>query len=152
MAVVLKPVTSDNFVQCIKLKVAPEQENFVASNLYSIAQSKVEPECVPLAIYHHDTLVGFAMYALDQDEGKYWIFRLMIDAAHQGKGYGRAAMEALIDRMRHVSGCDESAISYELTNDAARRLYASVGFAETGEVIDGETVARLKLQWEDMLA
>jgi diamine N-acetyltransferase len=83
------------------------------------------------------------MYGLYRDEGKYWILRVMVDRRFQGKGYGHAAMELLLDRLRAISGCDEVAISYEPENDVARRLYASFGFRETGEVVEGETVARL---------
>ncbi len=67
----------------------------------------------------------------------------MVDRRYQGKGYGRAAMRLLLDRLRTIPGCDEVAISYEPENDVARRLYASCGFRETGEIIEGETVARL---------
>lgn len=143
MAAELKPITRDNFRECIKLNVAPEQAHFVASNVYSLAQAKVEPECVPLAIYDGATMVGFLMYALDPNENNYWIYRLMIDARYQGRGYGRAAMQAAIDVIRRQPACDQIAISYEPQNEAARSLYKSLGFNETGEVIDGETVARL---------
>jgi diamine N-acetyltransferase len=77
-----------------------------------------------------------------RDEGKYWIMRVMVDQRFQGKGYGRAAMELLLDRLRATPDCDEVAISYEPENAVARRLYASVGFHETGEVVEGEAVAR----------
>jgi diamine N-acetyltransferase len=52
-------------------------------------------------------------------------------------------MRLLLDRLRVIPGCDEVIISYEPENDVARRLYASFGFRETGEVVEGETVARL---------
>lgn len=144
MSITLEPITRDNYRACVQLRVAPDQEHFVASNAFSLVQAAYEPECVPLAIYDGETMVGFAMYALDPDEGSYWIYRLMIDVGHQGKGYGRAAMMALIERMRQLPDCDQLAISYEPHNDVARRLYAGLGFVETGEIIDGETVARLR--------
>jgi diamine N-acetyltransferase len=37
-------------------------------------------------------------------------------------------------------------ISYEPENEGARKLYASLGFMEPGEMIDGETLAVLKLR------
>ena len=146
MTITLQPITRENYRACAWLEVAPEQERFVASNAYSLAQACYELECTPLVIYAGDTMVGFAMYALDPDDHKYWIYRLMIDAAHQGKGYGRAAMKLLIEDIRRLPGCDEIGISYVPENSGAKHLYASLGFVESGEVIENETVARLR--WE----
>ncbi len=144
MNVTLHKIDRHNFRPCLKLKVAEGQEHFVAPNLYSIAQAYAEPECVPLAVYDGDTMVGFAMYALEAEENKWWIFRLMIDAAQQGKGYGHAAMVELMRLIGEQPGGNEIAISYEPENEVARKLYASLGFVETGEVVQGETVARYK--------
>lgn len=101
---------------------------------------------MPLAIYAGEAMVGFAMYALDADDGHYWIYRLMIDAGQQGKGYGRAAMRLLLDRLRAIPDCDDVTISYEPENQVARKLYAGLGFRETGEMISGEVVARLRFE------
>ncbi len=143
MTMTLREITRENWEQCVRLNVAPEQEPFVASNAVSLAQSKYEPEWIPLALYDDDEMVGFVMYGIYAGEGKHWILRAMVDHRRQGKGYGRAAMRLLLDRLRAIPRCDEVAISYEPENDVARRLYASFGFRETGEVIAGETVARL---------
>ncbi len=142
MNVTLHKIDRHNFRQCINLKVAEGEEHFVASNVYSIAQAYAEPECVPLAVYDGEAMVGFAMYTQDIDEQKWWIYRLMVDAAQQGKGYGRAAMVELLRLIGQLSGGNEIAISYEPENEVARKLYASLGFVETGELVQGETVAR----------
>src|SRR6266496_4306391 len=102
MTVTLREITRDNWRECIQVQVATSQTRFVASNLYSLAQSKYEPECVPLAVYDDEQMVGFVMYR-PEDHGlaKIWfIDRLMIGEGHQKKGYGRAAMTLLIDRLR----------------------------------------------------
>nr|WP_309472962.1 GNAT family N-acetyltransferase [Cytobacillus firmus] len=44
-------------------------------------------------------LVGFTMYCMDYDEKEYWIYRLIIDVIHQLKGYGKAVMVKLIERI-----------------------------------------------------
>jgi diamine N-acetyltransferase len=142
MTMTLREITRENWEQCVRLSVLPEQERFVASNAVSLAQSKYEPEWIPLAVYD-DEMVGFVMYGVYPDEGKHWIMRLMVDRRFQGKGYGRAAMQLLLDRLRAIPGCDEVAIGYEPENAVARRLYANFGFRETGEVFEGETIARL---------
>lgn len=148
MSVTLRPITKENYRQTIELKVAPGQEEFVASNVYSLAQAKVYPDFAPLAIYADDTLVGFLMVGPD-DEYHYpahWIHRLMIDARHQRRGYGRAAMQILLEQFRGEGRLREILISYEPHNEVARRLYASLGFVETGEIYEGEAVARLKFE------
>jgi diamine N-acetyltransferase len=58
----LKDIDADNFWEVIKLSVAEHQKGFVATNTLSIAQSKVQLECIPLAVYEDETLVGFVMY------------------------------------------------------------------------------------------
>ena len=85
MSVELRPVTKVNFGSIIDLEVSQDQVNFVASNLYSIAESKLYPECIPLAIYANETPVGFLMYAFDNKDDSYWICRLMIDRYFKAK-------------------------------------------------------------------
>jgi diamine N-acetyltransferase len=117
----------------------------VASNLYSLAECHVEPTFTPLAIYAGDELVGFATTGYDDEAGRWWICRFMIDARRQGRGYGTAALRELIDLMRERHGCDAIYLGYEPDNAVAQRLYARAGFAPTGEINDGEIVARLDL-------
>ena len=145
MTITLREITRENWLQCARLKVLPGQEHFVASNGVSMAQSKYEPEHIPLAVYDDEEMVGFVMYGTDPTDGKVWIARVMVDARQQRKGYGRAAMQVLLDRIRAIPGCDAVFISYEAENEVARRLYASLGFRETGEINEEETVARLLL-------
>ncbi len=145
MAVTLRDITADNWRACVRLSVAPEQEHFVASNAYSLAQSKYEPELIPLGIYDDETMVGFIMYRpMDFGVGKVWaVYRLMVAHEHQGKGYGRAGMNLLLNRLKTVPDYAGVLISFVPDNDAARQLYASLGFLDTGEMDDGEIVYRL---------
>jgi len=137
---VLRPIDGRNWREAIKLDVAPDQRVFVASNVYSIAESKFEPEAVPMGIYAGDTMVGFLMFGVSGDE--MWVWRLMIDHRHQRRGYGRAAMSALVDDL-HAMGHQEIFVSYEPENAVAAQLYASLGFEDTGRIEDGEIVVRL---------
>jgi diamine N-acetyltransferase len=143
MPVTLRAITRDNWRDVVRLKTTEVQKDFVAANVYSIAQSKVQPECVPLAIYAEETVVGFAMYALDQDDGNYWIYRLMIDAHHQSQGHGRAALRALVALLCELPDCDRIMISVVPENEVAFDLYRSEGFVETGQIIDDEAVLAL---------
>jgi diamine N-acetyltransferase len=143
--ITLRSVTRQNFRDVVRLKVAPEQEHFVAPNLYSLAEAYVEPTWAPLAVYAGDELVGFAMYGHDGEGDRWWIIRFMIGPAHQGQGYGKAALRLLINRMIERHRCGEIYLGYEPGNLVAERLYAREGFVPTGEVEDGEIVARLDL-------
>ena len=75
-----------------------------------------------------------------------YIQRLMVDEKFQGKGFGRFAMQKLIEIFRADNRIQEVGISYEPENKGARKLYASLGFVETGRTIEGETEAVLKLR------
>lgn len=139
----LKEVDRHNFFDVIDLKVAEEQKSFVATNLFSLAQAKAFPECNCLAIYHEEKLVGFTMYCMDFDDKEYWIYRLMIDAKYQSQGYGKAAMEKLIELIKEDKDHQVIYLSFEPENDRAKEMYEKLGFEADGRVIDGEIVYRL---------
>ena len=128
-----------NYLSVLDLSVSAEQRDFVATNQYSLAQAYVQPECVPLALY--------AEYSLDADDHQYWIYRLMIDQRYQGVGYGREAMELLINRIRGLSDEEHACIfiSFEPENSTAKALYESLGFVPDGRVLYGEVVYVLNL-------
>lgn len=122
------------------LRVAPHQQDFVASNTASLQQADEQAFCTPLGIHADGELVGFAMYALDPDDGNYWLYRLMIDARFQGRGYGTAALQAIIVLMRALPDCSSIVLGVEPVNVRAARLYRQAGFRERGDEIGGETV------------
>lgn len=137
----LREINAGNFDDVIELTVFDEQKDFVASNMYSLAESKVKPECVPLAIYSDDDLVGFVMYNTDAyDNHEYWIWRLMIDRKHQKKGYGKAAMQLVLAKMMSDDDRSKIYISFEPENTGAKALYEQLGFSPDGRVIEGEIV------------
>ena len=143
----LQEITEETWEQCVKLKVRSDQEHFIASNVFSLAQSKYVPGLLPLAVYDDQTMVGFVMYNEQPFEpGKYFIYRVMIGAAFQGKGYGRATMHALTERVKALPNCQEIVLSYEPENTVAERLYESLGFRKTGEIFEGEVVSSLKVR------
>ncbi|MCU0500138.1 MAG: GNAT family N-acetyltransferase [Anaerolineae bacterium] len=147
MTITLQPITKDNWEIAIRLKVSDDQKHFVASNLYSIAEASFYPTAITNGIYEDDTMIGFTLYGYNDeaDQQGYWIVRLMIDQAHQGKGYGRAAMRLIIDALHQKPDCEQIFISFEPENDVARKLYASLGFVDDGRMIEGEVVYRLDL-------
>jgi diamine N-acetyltransferase len=142
----LRKITMENFRECINLSVAEHQKGFVASNMYSLAEAKADGVSNPLAIYTGEEMVGFIMYCFDPKAGTGYIDRLMVAADHQGRGYGRAAMVEVIDRLQHTPGCCRIRTSFEPTNIVAESLYESLGFRKTGEIDEGEVVTILEVK------
>ena len=141
MNITLREIGHANFHEVISLKV----EKYCASNLYSLAQAKIYPDSIPLAIYNDDVMVGFVMYGIEpQDNNEYWIDRFMIDEKHQRNGYGEKALQILINTLKQDKSHDKIKISTEHENIVARKLYAKLGFYETGELHDGEALMILK--------
>lgn len=138
--VTLRDITRENYLACLDLRVREDQRAFVASNAFSLAQSKYEPECIPLAVYAGEIMVGFTMYCVDTDVNTYYIYRLMIDEKHQGKGYGLKAMSILLDMIKKDPCYHRIYIDCRPENTAAQRLYAKLGFQRTDEWKDGDSV------------
>jgi diamine N-acetyltransferase len=87
---------------------------------------------VPLAVYADETPVGLALYNTAPAHDRFFVMRLMVDQGQQGKGYGRAALTQLLALFRAYPQAKEVAISYNVGNEPARRLYLACGFAELG--------------------
>ena len=94
----------------LDLAVEPEQEPYVATNARSIAEAHFEPKAWFRAVYADDDPVGFVMAFRDSPK-EFWVWRFMIDAGHQGKGYGRRALELLVEEARQ-DGVREVKLSY----------------------------------------
>lgn len=88
----LLEVDAANWEERVDLELEDEQEDYVASNAHSLAESKFNTYAVPLAIYAGKKVDGFLMYEILHEEGEPGtnsIYRFMIDRRWQGKGYGR---------------------------------------------------------------
>lgn len=138
-----KPITSENFWESVSLEVLESQKEFVTTNAVSIAQSKVQPECLPLAIYHEALMVGFLMYCIDEDDGEYWIYRMMIDQKYQGKGYGKKALEMLVDLIKEDTSHHKIYLGVHKESLAAK-LYEKTGFNFDGQVFGSEHIMVLE--------
>jgi len=139
----LRQVDSQNWRACADLDVALVQRDFVSPVARYLCLCHYGGVWQPLAVYAGNEVVGFAMWAVDPGDQSGWIGGLVIDQARQRKGYGRATVEALTRRLLETRGCSSCALSYSPGNAAARALYASMGFVETGEREGDELVARL---------
>ncbi|MFM9436725.1 diamine N-acetyltransferase [Janthinobacterium sp. CG_23.3] len=150
--VALRDVTGDNFAAVINLQLPEDQQDMLASNAYSIAESKFDPYARPRAIYNGTELVGFLMYwSMDDDEAgadkranEYSICRFMVDHRHQGKGIGRRALQLALEEIRQNQALERIYICYHPSNPIAKDFYASFGFVETGMDEDHEMIAEIR--------
>ncbi|MGZ3716224.1 MAG: GNAT family N-acetyltransferase, partial [Ktedonobacterales bacterium] len=67
-------------------------------------------------------------------------------ARQQGKGYGRRAVEQLIDYVKTHPGAMELLVSYVPGEGSPRDFYRKLGFQDTGRVEDDEIVLCLPLE------
>ena len=147
MNITLRPIDDGNREAVLALDVREDQP-FVAPNDVSLRQyAETEAEAPgvarPFAIYADETLVGFCMFIFDpedeDEEDRYFIWRFMIDRRYQGKGYGQAALDAIIQYFKD-NGADRLYLSTEPENERGLHVYHKAGFKETGVISDGEAV------------
>lgn len=152
--ITFRDVTPENFEAVIALQMKEEQAGFMENNLYSLAEAKVFTHLEPRGIYYKEELIGFLLYyfqpagsllpsgpgegehAQAQSESDYvYLKRIMLGAAHQGKGLGRAAMEAALTFFKEeyppISFVE---LMHYADNSAGASLYTSLGYEATGEI------------------
>ena len=143
-----RAITEDNFDAIIRMK-RPDDEHFVASNAYSLAQAwlyRDNGDVYPFAIYDDDQPVGFMMLDEDLDERCLIIWRIMFPEENRFKGYGTAAIRRIIDLARESGKYDFLLISYDPENKVAEHVYKKLGFRPTGVIEHGEIELRLDLK------
>lgn len=150
IGVSLREIGQENWQAVVDLELDEGQRGFLEPNAVSLAESRFHPWMLPLAIYNDDEVVGFVMFSQwpDPREGNYWVHRFMIDRRYQGKGYGTAAMQALLHLFTaRYTACRTLWIGYEPDNTVAQRFYARLGFVEQGEAPwGGDLCAKIELR------
>jgi histidinol dehydrogenase len=131
-------VDAGNVDALLKLEVSPGQRPLVASVAQSLAQAAYSPAGRPLGLYDGDTPVGFLLlYDARQDPDRpaeqLYVWRLLIDATHQRRGYGRLALEWVVAETRRL-GLGSVGLSHTTWEGHAGPFYERMGFAYTGEV------------------
>jgi diamine N-acetyltransferase len=144
--VTLREITRETLLDVLRLKVAPEQEKFVATNAVSIAQAHYYQEVAWYrAVYAGDTPVGFVMVEQDESQPRYMLWRFMIDARYQKGGIGRRALDLVYDHVRTRPGGTVLYTSCVPGDGGPGPFYEKIGFTYTGEEEDGELVMRREL-------
>ncbi len=124
----------------IPLKVAEGQKTYVASSAVMLARAYAyrDSRSKAFVIFADDTPVGMVMYYDCEPLGAYDFSQLFIDERYQGKGYGRAAAQLVLDDMKKDGKYKKVCLCYVEGNEAAKRLYESFGFCEVDR--DGDEI------------
>ena len=129
----LEPVTIDNLDEVLSLTVHDSQKGFVSTTAESLAQAYVYKDTAfPFAVYDGREVVGFIMMGYYEAKHYYTLWKLLIDRNHQHKGYGRKALELGIAFLKDRFHATEIYTGGSPGNLAAKSLYHSVGFQDTG--------------------
>jgi diamine N-acetyltransferase len=147
----LHPLTDSNRQAIEALRVSPGQEGFVSTVAQSLAEAAEHPGAQALywAVYDDDTPVGFVMIADEVASPEYvphYLWKLLIDERHQGRGFGRATLDLIVEYFRGRPRVEALITSAGQGDGSPIGFYERYGFERTGEVSDGEVVLRLGLR------
>lgn len=140
-----REVTAETVRLICRLDVSEAQKHFVAPNAVSIAQAYFEPKAWFRAIYADETPVGFMMLYDDPDETNYFLWRYMVDEHYQKMGFGKRAMDLLMEYVRSRPGAHELRLSCHPGEDGPEPFYRRYGFALTGKMLENEAEMRIDL-------
>ena len=139
----LRKITGKTVRAICSLSVSDNQKSFVAPNAVSIAQAYFCKNAWFRAIYAGETPVGFVMLHENPKNGKYYLWRFMIDAKYQGRGYGRKALDLVIKRVRKKPKAKALTLSVVRAECGAEVFYKMFGFDFTGKIEYGEHEMKL---------
>ncbi|MEU9995694.1 GNAT family N-acetyltransferase [Streptomyces sp. NPDC050848] len=150
----LEKITPDNVEAALALRVHPHQEKNVAPVAHSLAEAYAFGEIAwPRLILDGDEPVGFVMAFLDiqwaperdPDDHRSGLWRLNIAAGHQGKGYGRFAVEAVREEIRRRGHSGQMYVTWEPGENGPEGFYLGLGFRTTGETSGDQAVGVLDI-------
>ena len=141
----LEPITEDNWREA--LSVSEEQKRYVADSMVLLARAYAyrDNRSCACMICRDETPVGMALYYGCPERNAYIFSQLFIDSRYQRHGYGRAAAELILERMRTQRTFPKVALCYVAGNVEAKSLYTGLGFSHTGEIDEDEIVMELNL-------
>ncbi len=152
--ITLREITKDTVRAICSLSVAESQRTFVATNSESLAQALFHPEAWYRAIYADETPVGFVMIEdhtqIDPDtENPICLWRFMLDHRYQGLGFGKRALELIVEHVRDRTKLDVFLTSCVPGDEGPRNFYMKFGFVPTGDILEDEIILSLDLSPEE---
>ncbi|WP_144550959.1 GNAT family N-acetyltransferase [Bacillus mycoides] len=130
-------VTANNWRSVAALNITKEQQQFIESNAFSLAESLYEENGTSVGLYDEEILIGYAMYGwYSAKDNSVWLDRFMIDYHFQGNGYAKRFLHLLIQYLQQKFQCKKIYLSLHPENKLAMKLYESFGFRLTGDIDD----------------
>lgn len=149
----LREITDGNRDAVLALRTAPAQRQFVGTVRGALEEASEYSQASPWfrAIYARDEPVGFLMLSWNvtpqppEINGPWFLWKLLIDERHQGKGYGSATVRTVAELVRG-EGATELLTSYVEGEGEPWPFYQRLGFVPTGaRDPEGEVILRLTL-------
>jgi diamine N-acetyltransferase len=149
----LREITDANRVEVELLGTTSDQGSYVAGVAESLLEAVAIPAARPWhrAVYAGHEPVGFVMISdgipdgYPQYLGPYYLWRLLIDARRQGRGFGTAALDLVVEYVRTRPNAHALLTSVVPGPASPIGFYLQYGFSRTGEMFDGEDVLELPL-------
>jgi diamine N-acetyltransferase len=152
--VALREITDANRSAVEALRVTDIQARYVGGVADSLLEAAETSDACPWfrAVYADDEPVGFVMLSdgitvvNPEYLGPYYLWRLLIDQHHQGRGYGTAALRLAVEHVRTRADARVLLTSTVQGPASPVGFYLRQGFRLTGEVHDDELVLELDLK------
>jgi len=142
--ITLRPLTDDNRAALVALRIEPSQERFVNNVSEALLEADEEPggRAIQFGLYDDDTPVGFVMISDEVDGPDYiahYLWKLLIDAGFQRKGYGTAALDLVTTYFRDRGNTEMWTTAGE-GDGSPIPFYERYGFVRTGDIVLGDEV------------
>ena len=148
-----REVIDANRAEVVSVQVAPGQDRFVNSVADAMEEAVEWARAKPWyrAVYAGDEPIGFVMLSWDVEPQPpdiivpWFLWKLIVDARHQGRGYGREIVRMVTDLVRREGG-GELFTSHVPGDGSPAGFYARLGFVPTGDLDpNDEIILRLDL-------
>lgn len=151
----LVALAADQKARVAHLRVATGQDSFVRDGAYAAAETDLALDLY--AVEAAGEVVG--MFKLDRAyadaprhdfarPGDLGLRGVLVDAAHQGKGLGRALLAALPDLVRHsYPQARRLVLTVNCRNTTAHRAYLAAGWQDDGQLYLGGDAGPQHILW-----
>lgn len=123
-------------------KLKRESGLWVNTPLYVVAHAYFYRSHADIYCFHDgDTVIGVVI--LDNHNGEFT--DLVIGDDYQGRGFGKQAINLIIDKFRTRGINEKVKLSVHKANEVARHIYEQAGFIITGEAIWDNSFLNMEL-------
>ncbi|MBQ3237141.1 MAG: GNAT family N-acetyltransferase [Oscillospiraceae bacterium] len=133
--VYLKEVDENNWKEIAALELFEEQKSFLDTPLGIVARGYVYRNCNAkvFGIANEEKIIGAALIRdFDEEPVGYDLQQFMIDKNFQNKGYGRQALELILNYLKAEKRFDRVEICVKKADIHAIKLYEKAGFKNSG--------------------